>query len=886
LAQAPPVGRIEGRVPPHDLEAEASVLGAVLLDPAAITRILDIIDPEDFYRENNGQIYKAGLTLFREGEPIDNVTLAAQLEKMGVLERVGGRAHLAMLQEQTPTAANVEHYARIVKDKAYKRRLITAGTQVTALGYEDSLEAGEAVNQAQSHVYAISDEQVGSGMERLYDLLRPAMDRVEAQMTSGGRVLGIASGFHDLDRITNGFKAADMVVIAGRPSMGKTSLVLNVALNAAVDQKQPIAIFSLEMSKEQLVERMLCEHARIDAQRLHRGLLSEAEHERLVYALGPLGDAPIYIDDAPMLDDLTLRLKARQARSREGIEMLIIDYLQLMHGRQHGNDANRVQEVSAISRSLKSIARELKIPVIAISQLSRAPEQRPDKRPILSDLRESGCLTEDTRLLRADTGAPVSIRQLLDEGCQDVLVWSLDEAHRMTPAPLLRVFPSGVKRVFRLRLASGREVKASANHPFLMHDGWRELGLLRPGDRIATPRQVPAPVQPIAWNRDRLGLLAHLIGDGCTLPRQPLHYTNADLENIEFVERTAEAEFGITPRRVAQKSWFHVYMPSPTRLTWGRRNPIAAWLDELGVFGLRSYEKRVPGAVFAASDNDVAYFLRHLWATDGCVSDRVGGSGVYFASSSRLLADDVSLLLLRIGIRSRTHSAPKAGTRRPTHQVWVTGTDQLRVFAERIGVHGARGRKLDALMPKLELVAANTNVDTVPLAVWTTVRSEMARTCTTTRAPATGLGMSYCGTSLYKSAPSREGLARVAVALGASPPLERLATDDVFWDRVIAVEDLGERPVYDGTVAGTHNFIADGIIAHNSIEQDADLVMFLYRDEYYHRDKSEKPGIAEIIVAKHRNGPTATVELLFRKELTRFENLDRRRPESGGATDD
>jgi replicative DNA helicase len=276
--------------------------------------------------------------------------------------------------------------------------LITAGTQVTQLGFEESLDADEAVNQAQSHVYAISDDKVGSGLERLYDLLKPAMDRIDAQMAAGGGVVGIASGFHDLDRMTNGFKESDMVVIAGRPSMGKTSFILNIALHAAIDQKKTVAIFSLEMSQEQLVERMLCEQARIDAQRLHRGILSDVEYERLARALGPLGEAPIYIDDAPLLDDLTLRLKARQAKSREGVEMIIIDYLQLMHGRSQGGD-NRVQEVSGISRSLKSIARELRVPVVAISQLSRAPEARPDKRPILSDLRESGSIEQDADLV-------------------------------------------------------------------------------------------------------------------------------------------------------------------------------------------------------------------------------------------------------------------------------------------------------------------------------------------------------------------------------------------------------------------------------------------------------------------------------------------------------
>ncbi len=555
------------RVPPHDLEAEASVLGAILLDQTALSRVLEILAPEDFYRENNGQIYRAGIELFRDGEPIDLVTLGDQLQKQGVLERIGGHAHLATLLEQTPTAANVEYYGRIVKGHAYKRALISAGGDVTALGYNEALEAEEALNTAQARVFSIAEQRTGTGMERLYDLLKPAMDRIDAQMASGGGVVGVPSGFHELDRVTNGFKASDMIVIAGRPSMGKalaldtpiptpegwtpmgdlrvgdrildeegapcqvsyatpvqlgrecfrvefsdgtnvvadadhlwttspgpepgrtprfrvvstrevrdtlrtaagtpahylpvavgtavsahrgasgqrvgpgcgetsrcieavepvpsvpvrciqvdsatrlylagvgrvpthnTSFVLNITLHAAIEHKLPVAIFSLEMSKEQLVERMLCEQARIDAQRLHRGMLSEREHEQLVYSLGPLGDAPIFIDDTPILDDLTLRLKARQASARDNVGLIIVDYLQLMHGRSVSNDANRVQEVSQISRSMKAIARELRVPIIACSQLSRAPEQRPDKRPILSDLRESGSIEQDADLV-------------------------------------------------------------------------------------------------------------------------------------------------------------------------------------------------------------------------------------------------------------------------------------------------------------------------------------------------------------------------------------------------------------------------------------------------------------------------------------------------------
>jgi replicative DNA helicase len=384
-----------GRVPPHDQDAELSVLGSILLDPLSVAKVLQFLHPEDFYRENNGQIYRAALDLFAAGEPIDNVTLAAQLQTMGMLDRIGGRTQLASMQSAVPTAANIEYYGRIVKEKAYKRRLISAGSNIAGFGYDDGVEAEEAINQAQSLVFGVADDRDQRELARLYDLLGPAMERISLQMESGQGVIGVPSGFHDLDRMTGGFKDSDLIIVAGRPSMGKTSLALNIALHAALESKKAIAIFSLEMSKEQLTERLLTEQAQIDAQRLHRGLLSEAEYDRVSNALGPLGEAAIYIDDTPAMDELTLQLKARQAKMRHNIDLIVVDYLQLMHGRSRGDD-NRVQEVSSISRALKGLARELRIPVIAISQLSRAPEQRPDKRPILSDLRESGAIEQDS----------------------------------------------------------------------------------------------------------------------------------------------------------------------------------------------------------------------------------------------------------------------------------------------------------------------------------------------------------------------------------------------------------------------------------------------------------------------------------------------------------
>jgi replicative DNA helicase len=388
----------EGRVPPHDLDAEQSVLGSIVLDPAAITRVIDILEPVDFYRENHGQVFRAAIELFRQGEPIDSITLASQLTQMGVLERIGGRAQLAMLAEAVPTAANIEYYARIVKSRAQKRRLISAGGHVTGLGFDDAIEADDALNQAQQAVFDIADQRVRTRLEELYPLLKAAMERVDAQMASGTGVLGVPSGWHDLDRLTSGFKDGDLVIIAARPSMGKTSMALNIALHAAVMHKVPTAVFSLEMSKEQLVERLLCQQARIDSQRLHRGLLSDREYEQLVGALQPLESAPIYIDESPVLDEVTMMLKARQAKAQLNIGLIVVDYLQLMKG-HGGRDDNRVQEVSSISRALKAIARELKVPVLALSQLSRGPEARPNKRPMLSDLRDSGSIEQDSDLV-------------------------------------------------------------------------------------------------------------------------------------------------------------------------------------------------------------------------------------------------------------------------------------------------------------------------------------------------------------------------------------------------------------------------------------------------------------------------------------------------------
>jgi replicative DNA helicase len=873
---------VAGRVPPHDLDAEMSVLGSILLDPLSVAKVLQFLHPEDFYRENNGQIYRAALDLFAAGEPIDNVTLAAQLQTMGMLDRIGGRTQLATMQSAVPTAANIEYYGRIVKEKAYKRRLISAGSNISGFGFDDSVEAEDAINKAQSLVFGVADDRDQRDLAKLYDLLGPAMERISLQMESGQGIVGIPSGFHDLDRMTGGFKDSDLIIVAGRPAMGKTSWILNVALHAALEAKKSIAIFSLEMSKEQLTERLLTEQAQIDAQRMHRGLLTESEFDRVSNALGPLGEAELFIDDTPVMDELTLQLKARQAKMRHNIDMILVDYLQLMHGRKGGDD-NRVQEVSAISRALKGLARELRIPVIAISQLSRAPEQRPDKRPILSDLRESGCLAGDTLIYLPDSGQHVPIRDLVDTSGFRVL--ALDDGWwRMDAKKVTNVFATGTKPVFRLSTQLGRSIRATGNHKFLTIEGWRRSDELKAGDRIALPRVLQGP-EKATMTHAELGLLGHLIGDGCTLPTHAIQYTTKDPTLAEDVANLAIEVFGdsVRPRIHPERSWIQVYLPPTRHLTRGVRSPVRVWLEELGAFGLRSHEKNVPAKVFGQSALGIAVFLRHLWATDGSVhlSHAVSHfANVYYASSSERLARDVQSLLLRLGINATIARHAQIGKGRDQHHVSISGQHDIYAFLEIVGVLGKdKTLHKSAILEYLGAKVANTNRDVIPAAAWRLhALPAMQAAGISTRAMQAGLGSKYSGTGIYEQNLGRERVKRLADVV-RSEDLELLATSDVYWDLVKAIDPDGVDNVYDLTVEDRHNFVADNVIVHNSIEQDSDLVMFLFRPEYYKSE--ERPGIAEVIVAKHRNGPTGMIELKFRRDHTRFYNLETRRPEPG-----
>jgi replicative DNA helicase len=655
-----------GRVPPHNLQAEESLLGAMLLTKDAIAAASEVLSADDFYKPAHGYIYDAISALHGAGEPVDPVTVADELARAGLLEAVGGTATLVSLQARTPATSNAAHYAKIIEEHALLRKLIAVANDIAELSFSMPDDVTKALDRAESLVFDVNQRRVTDTMAPIHDLLDANLDRLEYLYARGESITGIPTGFVDLDELTSGLQPSALYVLGARPSCGKTAFALNIATNAALDSGRPVLVFSLEMSQLELTQRMLCAEARVDSKKLRSGHLTEADWQKIAHATGRLAEAPIWIDDNPNLTIMEIRAKARRLRSKIGdLGLVIVDYLQLMTGRSAAE--NRQVEVSEISRGLKILARELECPVLALSQLSRQLEMRADKRPMLADLRESGCLTGDTLVVRADTGRPVPMSELLRQAERDIPIWTLDEHYRLVRGTMSHVFPSGVKTIYELRTASGRSVKASANHPFLALEGWFPLEKLDVGDRVAVPRAG----------------------------------------------------------------------------TW----PASVGID--------------------------------------------------------------------IGPR----------------------------------------------------------FDTVPRELWSYVRKVLTHHGLSVRDLEDRLGIDDFVESFYANELTRDDVAKLAAAI-PDPLLDDLAHSDIAWDTIVSIEELGDEPVYDASVPGTHNFVANGIVVHNSIEQDADVVMFIYRDEIYNAESPDR-GTAEILVAKHRNGPTGMVRLAFLDHYTKFANMAR-----------
>lgn len=586
------------RATPHNLEAEESLLGAMLLSKDAIADAIEICQSVDFYKPSHQHIFDALTSAFAKGDPADSVTIAEELRRKDVLEEVGGVAQLLKLQADTPAIGNAYSYAEIVVEYSLLRRLIKAANDIAEKAYGIPDDVAQVIDWAEALIFDVAQKRQSETMAHIKEVLGNALDDLEALYARSEAVTGVPTGFTDLDNVLSGLHASNLVIVGARPGMGKTAFALGVAANVAMKQKVPVLLFSLEMSRKELVQRLLSAEAQIDSTRMRNGKLLEKDWEKISHAIGRLADAPIYIDDNPNVNVMDIRAKSRRLKAREGLGLVVVDYLQLMSGRM-GAESRQV-EVSEISRGLKILARELDVPVVALSQLSRNLEMRADKRPALSDLRESGCLAYDTQLELPD-GTRRALGDLAERNVQDLDVLSVDEFGAVVTARMFKAFFSGIKETFTLDLGDV-QLRATANHKFLTAKGWKPLGEICVGESLAV-------------------------------------------------------------------------MPSNTSLTHG------------------------------------------------------------------------------------------------------------------LTIHGS-----STLVTKIS------------------------------------------------------------------------------WSRLKGLVSNGFEPVYDATVDVTHNFIANGIVAHNSLEQDADVVLFIYRDEVYNVDSADR-GTAELIVAKHRSGPTGVAHLAFLDSFTKFASM-------------
>jgi replicative DNA helicase len=683
VAVAVPPEAAAGGVPPHNEEAEASVLGAILLTEQALDGVLLEIGlrPPDFYRPRHGAIFQAMIRLKEKATPeaVDALTVAEELRRSGDLEKAGGEPYLHSLPTVVPAVGAVLDYARIVKEHSLLRSVLRATREIQDDVAAHRGDARELIERAEAVLFKIGHDGGTSEMRSLEAILHDEIDKLEELSKTDVGLTGTPSGFTDLDSLTGGFQPDNLIVLAARPSMGKSAAATNIAEYAAVEAGVPVALFSLEMSETELAHRFLASQARVSSDDLRKGRVRAEKWPKVLQAVEKLARAPIYVDDSSDMSVLELRAKSRRLAARHGLGLVVVDYLQLM--RPEGRpDSSRVEQIGQISRGLKILARELDVPVIAVSQLSRAVESRNPPVPMLSDLRESGCLTGDSRVYLPETGEYTPIAGLVGRSGFEVVALNTD-TWKVERRKVTRAFATGVKPVYRLTTQLGRTIRATGNHKFLAFDGWRRLDELSAGEHLALPRTLPGPT-------------------GQTL--------------------TA---------------------------------------DQLAL-------------------------------------DRVGCLG------------------------------------------------------------GGREATAERILHVLASSQPNTNRDVIPASAWRTV-VEPARV------------------ALYKSNISRERAARTAVAVD-SEELALLADSDVYWDRVVSIEPDGVEEVYDLTVEGLHNFVAEDVIVHNSIEQDADVVMFIYRDEYYNRE-SERLGEADVIVAKHRNGPIGEVALTFLPKYPKFANLYRDR---------
>ena len=839
--------------PPENPEAEASLLGALLIDHGLYAEVMrGRIAPPDLSRDNHRLVLGAIERVAARGDTISFESVQHELAAKDELGAVGGAQFLVGLMQFVPSVTHAETYATIVARTAQLRRLIGAANEIARLALVRE-DAKAAVEEAQALLFSVSEGSLHRDITPLDLALRRYAEQIAARGDESRS--GIPTGLKTLDAKTGGLQPSDLILVAGRPGLGKTSLALCFVAHAALIAGQTCAIFSLEMSELQLVQRLISMVAEIEGSRIRRGRLSLQELQAISDASARLQQAPIYVEESSRLTVTDILAKSRRLQAEHGrLDLVVIDYLQLIEG--VGDDEGRVQEVARISRSLKAIARELEVPVVAVSQLSRQIETR-GTEPMLSDLRE--CVTGDTRVLAADTGTWVPVRDLAPG--REVVALGAD--HRMGRYAVSDVWTTGVRPVYELTSQGGWRIKATDNHPFLTPAGWKPLGALREGDLVATAMRVPEVGSELPDRTDLCRLLGYFVGDGTYRTWGAVGFISSDQTAFDDVVAIIEKTFtGVTPR---MKAHTEGYAECDFRRLYANGygkpygNPLREWLRALGVHGQGDESKRVPGYVFEAGQVGAANFLAGYLSADGSVKFREVPRkrrrwSVQFDTVNPRLAEDVKALLLGIG----TNATIRPGAMNPKRTTPLFRTElcqsapNLERFARSVPVRGRKGELLARLLDDLPRVETSPGIYALPYEASHHLRSLRA-------------GWKHQGKRMWRS---------TALAWSAhtgDQTLRTMAHSDVLWERVRSIEAAGTDEVFDLRVPGSGNFMANGFIVHNSgaLEADADLVMFLWQKDLQDR----KDGVVRLKLAKHRNGPTADIDLHFEAEITRFRDL-------------
>lgn len=854
---------------PTALDAERLLISSVMLKSSRLPEIASKLRTDDFALESHRRIWSRMLALYEMGVEFDRYTLASELHRCKELESVGGLSFLTDLEEGMPIIPDLSGYVRAIQEKSKLRRLMVLGQDLMNRAGDGIDSSEEILSDVEQSLVGLANHRSDRGLMNSLEIIEETEGGINVFLDPAKREQGTPSGFSRLDELTGGMRAGELTILAARPAHGKTAMALNIAWHIATRLFQPVAFFSLEMTRQSLLTRALCAAGRVDSQRFRAGYLNEKERESLMKAAHTAVESSLMIDDTAGTTLIDVRAKVTQAMQKLGRPMglVIVDYLQLMSSKKKSE--NRTQEVSELSRGLKLLSKELGCPFLVLSQLSRAVETRAgDHRPQLSDLRESGCLSGETQIPIADKGIYADISSLV--GVEDLKVWALNESTQGVEMVSGHAFKSGTKPVFLLKTKLGKEIRATGNHKFLTVDGWIPLRNIGKGIRVALPR-VLRPQMEQSLPHPELALMAHMIGNGTGLPRQPVHYVTPDPVLAEYVCLYAKQIFGDAVRTRWQKSkagnWYESFFSSARTPSRKFRSPVVRWLESIGLYGKRSHEKFIPALVFAQPDEQIAFFLRHLWSTDGCYSD----PGPFYSTTSLTMARQVQSLLLRLGITALLRKQ-KNGSHRLGYNVIVSGKDDVIRFLDTVGAIGTyRIAAAKTLREDTEALTSNTNRDVIPAAIWEkTILPICERLGYTQRGFQAAIGSSYSGTSLYLQNLGRGRLSRIAETL-QSDELRALAAGDVYWDEVVEVMEDGISDVFDIEVPSHHNFVAADIYVHNSIEQDADVVAFIYREEVYKKDREDLHGVAELILSKQRQGPCGVVPLVFLSALTKFE---------------